>query len=227
MNNNLKFEEDNEELELSSNFQKILNYLMDSRGISAAKLSKGTNIPPPTISRLLSGYTDDPKISTMLQLAKYFSVSLDQLMGLSPLDKNNIQAHTQESISLPIISWKESVSYKRILSSINEENWDNWILTEKPISEFSFGLKTKHHLEPRFPTGSILIVEPDLEVCEGDLVIVHYKNANETSIREVFFDGNKRKFLNINNSNLSDEECETSIIGVVVKTVFSYKEGKN
>ena len=220
---NLKQQENHTIFNGMSDFQQALNELMESRNITAAKLSKGTNIPPPTISKLLSGVTEDPKISTIAIIAKFFSVSIDQLMGITPLDKNNSNIH--ESVSLPIISWKQSVSYKEILSSLDEENWEEWVLTEKPLSELSFGLKTKHHLEPRFPIGSVLIVEPDLDVCEGDLVIVHYKDSSEATIREVIFDGSKKKFIHLNgNYSLNNENIEATILGVVVKTVFSYKE---
>ncbi len=222
---NLKHQENHPIFQDISNFQTVLNYLMDSRNITAAKLSKETNIPPPTISKLLSGVTEDPKISTIATIANFFSVTIDQLMGISPLDKNNVNIH--ESISLPIISWNQSISYKNFLLSLDEENWKEWVLTEKPLSKLSFGLKTKHHLEPRFPTGSVLIIEPDIDVCEGDLVIVHYNESSESAIREVIFDGSKKKFIHLNGNSSSNEDDEIVILGVVVKTVFSYKERRN
>ncbi len=63
------------------------------------------------------------------------------------------------------------------------------------------------------PFGSILIVDIGIEVLEGDLVIIHYNQSNESTIREVIYDGPKMKLLSLNiNSALCDINFEYSII---------------
>lgn len=61
----------------------VLRVLMN--GMSESELSRKTKIPKTTINRLLSGQTPDPRISTVAALAKYFNISIEQLIGEKPL----------------------------------------------------------------------------------------------------------------------------------------------
>lgn len=63
--------------ELSRN----LSLLMKENNISESELARALNLPYNTIHRLISGYTTDPRISTLKLIASYFSVSLDNLFN--------------------------------------------------------------------------------------------------------------------------------------------------
>ena len=88
-----------------------------------------------------------------------------------------------------------------------------YILTENTISDLSFAIRTKNQMGTWLPFGSILIVDTGIEVLEGDLVIIHYNQSNESTIREVIYDGPKMKLLSLNiNSALCEIDFEYSII---------------
>jgi transcriptional regulator with XRE-family HTH domain len=53
--------------------------------ISGSDLARQLNIPPPSINRILSGHTADPRCSTLILLADYFDISIDQLLGREKL----------------------------------------------------------------------------------------------------------------------------------------------
>lgn len=53
--------------------------LMRSRGISDNQLARALMIPQPTISRIASGKTTEPKEKTLRQIAGYFGVTTEEL----------------------------------------------------------------------------------------------------------------------------------------------------
>lgn len=56
--------------------------LMSERGLkSGTKLAEELNIPAPSINRILSGQITDPRLSTVVLIADYFEISVDDLIG--------------------------------------------------------------------------------------------------------------------------------------------------
>ncbi len=58
---------------------KELARLMAKEGISQSGLSRATGVPQPTINRILSQVTQDPRRDSMAALADYFGVPIDSL----------------------------------------------------------------------------------------------------------------------------------------------------
>lgn len=59
---------------------------MSDMGIKSAELARETGVAQPVISRLMTGVTVNPQVLTIKPIADFFNVSLDQLLGLMPLD---------------------------------------------------------------------------------------------------------------------------------------------
>jgi len=54
---------------------------MDKMGISnLSSLARRTGLTQPTLHRLMSEKTEDPRLSTMLVLAKFFDVPVEELV---------------------------------------------------------------------------------------------------------------------------------------------------
>ncbi len=204
-------------------FRSVLKELMYRHHITATELARRIDLPQPTVHRLLAGKTEDPKLSTLSIIAQYFQVSIDQLLGATPLEANPLNK-PGISLSIPLISW-ENATTKSFTNKLNTSNWNDWFLIDIEASPHSFGLKTKPSMEPRFPGGSILTIDPNITPKDGDLVIVHYKNTAEATIREIILDGPKQLLRSIiADSSMPDElEQNIKIIGVVIQTRFSYK----
>jgi transcriptional regulator with XRE-family HTH domain len=205
-------------------FTDTLRFLMkQSDHMNETQLAKAVNIPQPTIHRLLSGKVTDPRISTLNTLAMYFNISLDQLLGNIPINKENKK--TSRYINpLPIISWDNTVNAKSLIESLTPQNWQEWASIDIETSSISYALVSKPFMSPRFPIGSILIIDSEIRASDGDLVIVYFKKANDVSIREIILDGCSRKLRSI----LSDADTEPltdehEILGVVIQTRFSYR----
>ncbi|MFN7096476.1 MAG: helix-turn-helix domain-containing protein [Gammaproteobacteria bacterium] len=162
--------------------------LMKAKHLNETQLAKGCNLHQPTIHRLLSGETTDPRLSTLLQIADYFDISLNELIGK--------KASSEKGTSIkriPIISWKEAIHGNDFVSALNLNNWKNWSATEIDLSEHAYALYSKSSMEPRFPKNSLLLIEPNLSVTDGDLVIIKFQEADEVGIREIITDGPKKE----------------------------------
>jgi len=58
---------------------------------SGSHLARELKIPPPTINRIIAGQVLDPRCSTLVLLADYFDVSIDQLVGREEIDWSKYQ----------------------------------------------------------------------------------------------------------------------------------------
>ena len=63
-----------------SSIASNLEHLIKLRKTTDNKVAQDLNIPPITIKRLLSGETNDPRISTLKSISDYFNVSIDTLI---------------------------------------------------------------------------------------------------------------------------------------------------
>ena len=71
-----------------STFAEILSHLMQAQKLSSSELARRTGVAQPIIYRLMNGNTCNPQILTVKPIADYFAISIDQLLGFSPLDLN-------------------------------------------------------------------------------------------------------------------------------------------
>lgn len=203
--------------ELAANLRKLIV----QHNISEAELARKTNIPQPTLHKILAGKTVDPRASTLKSLADYFGLSIDDL--ISGNDTKQPHISTPSTQSLPIISWEECLNFKSKMQNLTPSNWSAWIISEF-ISDYAFALISKTALEPRFPKGTTLIIDPESTPEDGDLVLVHFANSDSAAIRELAVDGPFRQLTTIcKPANVTTTlDNNTIILGVVVKAVFTF-----
>ena len=73
--------------------------LMAREGLSDNELAERTGIPQPTISRIKSGDSRDPRDSTLRPLAKYFRLSISQLRGDVPLPTDKVKVAANDEVT--------------------------------------------------------------------------------------------------------------------------------
>lgn len=202
--------------------RNVIRELLFKNDINVSELARAINLPQPTIQRLVSGKTVDPKLSTLTLIANYFSLSIDQLLGNAT--NNSLNSNISFKVrTAPIISWEQAAEFQKLFNSEQIKDWKDWIAVDIDItSSVIFGLKTKPSMEPRFITGSILTIDTEKKPVDGDLVIVHYPNTIETTIREIILDGPKHEIRSIIDKNTEILTENIKLIGIVVQTRYSY-----
>jgi SOS-response transcriptional repressor LexA len=203
--------------------RNVIKLLMARNNLNVSELARRINLPQPTIQRLLAGKTDDPRLSTLIIIAGYFLISIDQLIGYSPLPNSSSAVHP-EGRPIPILSWHEAIDYKKIIKGLSKNNWTNWILLDRRASSLTYTLKTKKSMEPRFPIGSLLLVDPETQPDDGDMIVVWYPETSDATIRELILDGPRQSLLSITDNSVSEELTnKITVLGVIIESRFSFK----
>lgn len=199
-----------------------LHNFIEKEKIHEAELSRRTGIPQPTLHKILTGKTSDPRISTLQILASYFGVTLDALYGNVGLQKN---IAIQSSKSIPIISWTDAIKHRDAIKNISLNHWDQWVVISDHSGENMFALKSKASMEPRFPRGTIFIIDVKLTPTDGDLVVVHYPETKECTVRELSIDGRTELLLPLNTHSKLDRLTKSiKLVGVITQSRFSYQD---
>lgn len=207
---------------LKETIASSLRSLMQLSGINECELSRRTGIPQPTLHKILSGKTNDPRASTLRALADYFNISIEELIsgaGISTIKQSSNPTNTQ---SIAIISWSECLDANNFIKKITPANWNHWIVSEF-ISHSAYALISKPSMELRFPKGTTLIIDPEVTATDGDLVIAHYPKTQEATLRELSNDGPSKLLLPVHpNGAPNSLDDNIRILGVLIKSVFSF-----
>lgn len=161
------------------NLSDNLNMLMAKARISSDELARRIGVPATTIKRIRNSEQANPTIATLTPIAHFFSVSLDQLVGLE-ISACAIKQSIINTQKIPILTWQSCISHEKL----NELKHSNTILVEKLLSESAFALIVEDDNLDFFPKKSILIIDPEVRPANGDYIIVANINHNVASIRK-------------------------------------------
>lgn len=207
----------------------IIKQLMKECGIIEAELARQTGLPQTTINRLLLGDTLDPRANTLIPIAKFFGITIGQLVGQEPLNPNRINGTyypTNKSawVVLPIIEWADAAAWLFQKNNATPVTYQRWITTERDISADSFALKTLDFMEPRFRKGSVIIVDPYFESKDGNFVVISL-NHSEPTVRRILKDGADIYLKKLYGSEEPVKKLPSdTIIGTIVETRINEKQ---
>lgn len=185
--------ETNENYIPAENLQKLaenLQLLLKNNDLNANQLGQILDVPMMTIRRLLSGETTDPRISTLKQIADYFKVSVDSLIVGNPKDliKN---LNKTKPLFVPKLDW-DIVEKISSIDELDLSKWQEWqsisLKENDSISSHAFALESRPSMYPRFPHGTIFIIDPDITPKDGDIVLIKLRENDELTLRELIID---------------------------------------
>lgn len=213
---NLKKERRGPPTILAENMTKLL----ELHRLSESDLARDLRLPYNTINRIVSGITTDPRISTLEQIANYFGVSIDFLLGsLSEREKEG------ES-KIPVLTW-ESILELDFLQNFVREKWDKWVPAAQLLGEITdidkvFALESTKSMYPRFPLGTLFVIKADELPMDGDLVLVRFRADNSLSLRELVIDAPDWQLnpIILSSKGTVFSHMEHAIVGVVVLTLI-------
>ena len=219
--------------ESTHGLKDVLSLLMIECDIDDAKLSREIGIPASTISRMRLNSDANPTASTLRPIAKFFSISISQLLGDEPLPKNRLPGtHNPTyftSVRMPIINWNQINEWVEHKGRNLKWKLNNWVSTEKNIGVGSFALSINtDSFGIAFRKGSTIIVDPERTPLDGDLILLKTNDDNEVLLKQILTDGNDKYIRSVNpemkGTKLLNEHCK--ILGVVIETRFSLQENQ-
>lgn len=199
-----------------------IQLLMDRSGINPTELARRVDIPQPTIQRILSNKSNNPRSATLIPIAKYFGVSLPQLKS------NNLFGvmTPKEWNQVPILSWN------------NIEKWINnptqLIDNELKIIPTSFSITNKAfavriddwHSSPQFPKNTLLLFDPGTKAKDSCYVLVHLSNHKEILFRQLIIDVTDYFIKPLNpdlGGRLTEIKKNDRILGTLFEARFYYQ----
>lgn len=203
-----------------------LKQLMEFHKMGDAELSEKTTIPALTIYRIKTGYNSDPKVSILRKLAKFFDITIDQLIDNEPLLlAPSFANNKKQTFKVPILSWKQVFNFDEVIASITEKTHTLWVYTDQVSSRQSFALKIESdHYGTLFPQNSIVLIDYAAPIENAGHFFVLDKPAKEGSIVKIVRMMSERYMIHPVNQAvcIKLDEKTHSIIGVVagVTTYF-------
>lgn len=199
------------------NTAQVLKLLIDEYGITATELSRSSNVPQPTIHRLLAGTTKKPNTLTSEALCKFFNLTKSQLLGLTPLRAEPALSITK---TIPLLGWEEIYNNKSNQSA-------STIITEAPVGAGSFAVSVQDFaMEPLFPPGTTLIFDPNPIPRDRSYVLAFVRSDNQPIFRQLIIDGASR-YLKSLNPDIASQMIrklapEDLLIGVLIQAKKNY-----
>jgi SOS-response transcriptional repressor LexA len=219
--------------ELTHGLKDILSLLMVECDIDDAKLSREIGIPASTISRMRLNSDANPTASTLRPIAKFFSISISQLLGDEPLPENRLPGtHNPTSftsVRMPIINWNQINQWIENQGRNLPWKLNNWISTEKNIGFGSFALFINtDSFGIAFRKGTTIIIDPEKSPLDGDLVLLKTKDDKNILLKQFLTDGNDKYIRSVNPEmkGIKILNEDDKILGVVIETRFSLQENQ-
>ena len=206
---------------LSNNLEKLMQI---HGNISVSELARSTQLPQPTLHHILSGDTKNPRKKALETLAKFFSVSTEQLLGKEPLP-HIIPEIMKESLRLrtiPIIQWDMLKKWPKTAAKNLKE-----VLLDKEIGTNSFALVIEDSsMEPMFPQDALLIFDAGKPSSDRDFIIAHVARDDKIFFNRLFVDKSedfiKQELENGDVSLIKLDKKTDRIIGTLIEVRIQY-----
>lgn len=157
---------------LLETLSKNVNRLMENEHISASELGRRINLPASTIKKIRNCDAPNPTVATLLPIARYFSLTLSQLVGDENMPYHAIHGTLQK---IPVLSWEEVISHTQ-----NPVRISKTMSLDPPESPSAYALVVEQNNLDNLSEGTVLIVNPEIKPKHLDLVIAH--KAGQTSV---------------------------------------------
>lgn len=202
---------------MSEKLKSNLNLLMTEARLNAEELSRRIGLPASTIKKIRNNNEPNPTLSTLIPLAKYFSLTISQLIGDEPFPESRIpgtyKVNPHTLIHVPLISWEEAVNWP-IENSTDRPT----ITTENNYSKNAYALIVEEDYWENLSKDTVLLVDPALQAEHRDFIIVYRSDHKVPTLKQVLFDEGHMYLKPVTQQyNIAILTPEHRILGVVVE----------
>lgn len=187
----------------------VLKALMAREGLNQAELARRAGLNQPTIQRILNRGIENPGVPTVAKLAAYFGVTVQQMVGVEPLDSKAAGAEpmlrkAKPTRMLPLISWVQAGSFCDAMDPYEPGDANEWVPVYNGASELAFVLEVRGdsmlnpYGDPSFPEGTRIIADPAVEARPGRFVIARIDSANEVTFKKLVEDAGRHYLKPLN-----------------------------
>ncbi|MDN7430826.1 helix-turn-helix transcriptional regulator [Burkholderia sp. AU45388] len=154
---------------LAATFVATVKHLQQEAGVNDSELSRAIDLDRGTLSRLLSGETIDPRLSTISAIARFFAVPMSSLFGED--SRGFVPVYEQRSLRDAL---------KVSATSRHDQLWIR--VSNANSSRFAIALAPKSRTEP-LPRNATLVVGDYASLDSGDLALVEVDEQTYTFVK--------------------------------------------
>jgi SOS-response transcriptional repressor LexA len=171
----------------------VLKRLMVECDLDDVRLGDATGVPFTTIARMRHNPEANPTASSLRPIAKYFGISISQLLGDEPLSPERLTSALREKDILPtrvpLISWHKITNW----NFHNNSDFNDilgWVSVDLPVSVKGYAVRVEHSgFGDRFPQQALLIVDPNVVSPQsGDIVLIKLSHDPTVLLKEMIVD---------------------------------------
>lgn len=169
---------------------EILKRILFHKDMRISDLARATGIPKPTAHRIATGNCARPHIGSLIPIAEYFGITIEQLRGLEPIEwLNNSEQLKELGVNqVPLLGWQDA---KEKMTDETIELYRNVkkIYTESLVSNLAFALELQDSsMEPIFSINSLVIFDPQKNYRDRHYVLVKLQQYDEPLFRQLIID---------------------------------------
>lgn len=204
-----------------SELSQVLSHLLKVSGnLSGTELARRVELPSATVNRLITGTVQDPRISTLKAIAKYFNISFDQLLGYAPLPKQFNLAHNRFAYSFQMPVFELHQIHNKLDSDDEAAGRITWQSNDNYEQEQLFAIKLEQaNFEPIFLKGSTLIAHRGLAPQINDYVLVSIQ-GKEATIRRYYTESGETYLYPLRSELpvINAKQESVKILGVILES---------
>lgn len=169
---------------MSFEIGSVIKKLRTEKKMSQATLAEKVEISTPNISRYESG-KQYPEFEQIRKIADALDVRVSDLFLAA--EGSNIKTGPN-LYKVPLISWVQAGNLKEICLHNDAENFE-YVETTYKARETTYALRVVgDSMEPKFPEGSIIIVEANEQPINKSFVIVR-QDGDKATFKQLIDDG--------------------------------------
>lgn len=183
-----------------------LDYLLKKMNVTIKDLAAFTEIPASTIYAIMNKTTTEPRLHTIVSIAKFFNINVSQLIGEIPFNYPNI--------NIPILPWSainNNTGNVELNINTNTQYISTNYKTSNPIFAFQFDASIAY----QYKDGGILILEITKNFLSNDIIVVCIKNT-QAILKKVIQEGPSIYLESISHNIPAIEfDATMQIVGIV------------
>lgn len=150
---------------------------MQQHNIKIADLSGKTGVPASTIKRIKVDDSANPTMTSLIPIADFFNITINELVGVDPLPSNTLTKAASNQRGIPLLSWNDVSDWP------NEypDEATKHLLIDIPLNLNSFALMIDREIEV-FAKGSIIVINCGDTPKNDDYVIVVNKTVKQATL---------------------------------------------
>jgi SOS-response transcriptional repressor LexA len=176
------------------NFGQAIKQLRAHKGLTQTQLGDSIGVDRGNVSRYEKG-ENAPDFDRLTPLAKALGTTVADLFMMA--ETGNVETAPEIKGTVPLISWVQAGHWHDVIDNLHPGEGER-IHTTYRVRKHTYALRVRgDSMEPKFPEGAILIVEPEENPEPGTFVIVRH-NGGEATFKQLMVDGDTRYLKPLN-----------------------------